>query len=64
MRLNLDIYRFQGDLTVGRWVNKVERDATGGRRAGVTGTPTFYVNSRRAPRDYEELRAAIDRLLK
>jgi protein-disulfide isomerase len=64
MRLNLDLYRFQGDLTTGRWVNKVERDAAGGRQSGVTGTPTFFLNGRRAPREYDALHEAIELALK
>jgi len=64
MRLNLDLYRYQNDLTTGRWINKVERDAAGGRHSGVTGTPTFFLNGRRAPRDYDALRGAIEAVLK
>ena len=62
MRLNLDIYRFQSDLTNERWARKVERDMEGGKHSGVRGTPTFFVNGKRAGRDYEELRAAIEGL--
>ena len=59
IRLNLDIYRFQNDLTTGRWIGKVERDAIGARQSGVTGTPTFFVNGRRTQRRHEALQEAI-----
>ena len=63
LRLNLEVYRFQADLTAGRFVAKVARDATGGRRSGVTGTPTFFVNGRRVlGRDYDALKAAIEQV--
>ncbi len=61
MRLNLDIYRFQSDLTTGRWIRKIQRHAAGGRESGVTGTPTFFVNGMRAVRGYEELLAALEK---
>lgn len=60
MRLSLDPYRFNNDLTTARWSRKIERDVAGGRASGVTGTPTFFVNRRRAGNDYEELRAALN----
>lgn len=59
MRLSLDLYRFNSDLTTARWSRKIERDVSGGRASGVTGTPTFFVNGRRAGSDYDELRASL-----
>ncbi len=59
MRLNLEIYKFQSDLTNGRWTRKVERDVLSGRQSSVTSTPTFFVNGRQADREYEALRATI-----
>ncbi len=44
LRLGLEVYQFDADLSGGRFAEKVESDAAGGRRSGVTGTPTFFVN--------------------
>lgn len=59
IRLELDPYRFHGDLNTRRWARKVERDMAGGRDSGVTGTPTFFVNGRKVGRDYGALRKAL-----
>lgn len=65
LRLNLEIYRFQADLTSRRWARRIERDAESGRRSGVTATPTFFVNGRRAgttaPEVLKAIEAAMDR---
>ena len=63
LRLNLEVYRFQHDLTTGRFIEKVERDVTSGRRSGVRGTPTFFVNGQRVA-DPNSLRAAVLKVLK
>ena len=47
LRLGLEVYQFDADLSGGRFAEKVEADAAGGRQSGVTGTPTFFVNGRR-----------------
>ena len=47
MRLNLEVYRFHNDLTTARWARRIERHVDGGKRSGVTLTPTFFVNGRR-----------------
>ena len=49
LRLGLEVYRFQGDLTTAAHASRVAADAEGGRRSGVRGTPTFFVNGRRLP---------------
>lgn len=60
LRLNLEIYKFQSDLTTRRWARRIERDHNGGLRSGVKDTPTFFVNGRRvAGMTAEDLRAAI-----
>jgi protein-disulfide isomerase len=63
--LGLDRAKFDAALDDGRFAEKVERDMLDGRKFGVSGTPTFFVNGRRA-RDitYEVLKAAIDEALK
>jgi protein-disulfide isomerase len=43
-RLGLKIDRFVNDLDSRRFKAVVERDVSEGERAGVTGTPTFFIN--------------------
>lgn len=60
LRLNLEIYKFQHDLTTRRFARRIASDHAGGLRSGVAGTPTFFVNGRRvAGRTAEEVRTAI-----
>ncbi len=47
VRLGLDVYRFQQDLTTAARAARVRADHDGGTRSGVDGTPTFFVNGRR-----------------
>lgn len=47
LRLGLEVYRFQNELTTGAWTHRVAQQADGGRRSGVRGTPTFFLNGRR-----------------
>jgi protein-disulfide isomerase len=42
--LGLDVPRFQKCVAEGRFRDLVERDAAEGRRAGVSGTPAFFIN--------------------
>ena len=59
LRLGLEVYRFQGDLTARRYEEKIRRQAESGRASGVKGTPTFFLNGRRVEgASYEALRAA------
>jgi protein-disulfide isomerase len=44
LRLGLEIYRFNADVSTQRWSSRVERDVRSGRRSGVRGTPTFFLN--------------------
>jgi len=44
--LGLDMADFRTCLKEGRHARQVERDLEAGRRAGVTGTPSFFVNGR------------------
>jgi len=63
--LGLDRAKFDAALEDGRFAEKVERDLIDGQKFGVSGTPTFFVNGRRA-RDitYDVLKAAIEAALK
>lgn len=46
-RLNLDMERFRRDMTSAETQRRIEADKAEGQRAGVEGTPTFFVNGRR-----------------
>jgi protein-disulfide isomerase len=63
-RLGLDRKRFDAALDAGRFTDKVQRDLEDGRRLGVGGTPTLFVNGRRVTENsYESLKAAIEAAL-
>jgi protein-disulfide isomerase len=46
-RIGLDREAFTACLTGSRFRDAVEQDVTEGKAAGVTGTPTFFINGRR-----------------
>ncbi len=46
-RLGLDMERFQADLDRNAYQALINRDAADARRAGVTGTPTLFINGRK-----------------
>jgi protein-disulfide isomerase len=46
-RLNLDMGEFRAALDDGRHADQIDRETAEGRRAGVSGTPTFVVNGTR-----------------
>lgn len=54
----LDVPNFKDDLHAGSGVLKVRRDVDSGRRCGVTGTPTFFVNHVRVS-DSDELEPQV-----
>ncbi len=63
--LGLDRAKFDAALEDGRFADKVDRDMIDGQRFGVSGTPTFFVNGRRAKDiTYDALKAAIEDALK
>ena len=63
--IGLDRAKFDAALDSGKFSDKVERDILDGQRFGITGTPTFFVNGRRAKEiTYEGLKAAIEAALK
>jgi protein-disulfide isomerase len=59
--LGLDLSRFERDRSSPESAGRIERDIASGKRSGVEGTPTFYVNGVRHEGNYdlESLRAAI-----
>jgi protein-disulfide isomerase len=63
--IGLDRAKFDAALDNGTFADKVDRDLIDGQKFGVSGTPTFFVNGRRAKdATYESLKAAIDEALK
>ncbi|MBM4370562.1 MAG: thioredoxin domain-containing protein, partial [Deltaproteobacteria bacterium] len=64
-RLGLDLDAFRAALDGDRYRERLEADMDEGRRAGVRGTPTFFINGRRydAPgRAADDIRKVIDTL--
>lgn len=47
----LDLVRFKEDLTRRVHASRVMHDVASGRRSGVTGTPTFFLNEALVPED-------------
>ncbi len=59
--LDLDVDRWKNEWRDRRYRDRVREDAESGRASGVTGTPTFFINSVRydGPHDFESMLAAI-----
>jgi protein-disulfide isomerase len=62
LRLGLEVYRFNADLSSGAYVKRVEDDFRGGVRSGVNGTPTFFINGTRynGKQNIDEMLKAIE----
>ncbi len=60
--INLDVRRFEAELRSHRYAERVRRDVESGRRSGVRGTPTFFLNGARYGDavDLDALRAALE----
>lgn len=74
--LNLDSMKFQECLNSGKYVNEIRKDLSEGQKAGVRGTPAFYIGVSeqdpskihvlkviRGARPYIEFKQALDSLL-
>lgn len=63
--LGLDMARFESDLGSRGVRERVERDFEEGRRLGVQGTPTLFLNDVKLDQmpSYEQLKAQIDSAL-
>ena len=59
--VSLDIDQFKTDLRSDAVEAKVNTDYSGGSLAGITGTPTFFLNGKRIqnPRNYDEFKTYI-----
>ena len=63
--LGLDRARFDASLSSGKFTEKIQRDLVDGRRLGINGTPTLYINGKRvADNSYESLKSAVEAALK
>ena len=62
LKLGLEIYRFESDLSGEVFATRVRDDFRGGIRSGVNGTPTFFINNLRydGPLRYEDLMEAVE----
>ena len=58
----VDPIEVANDLASGAKRERVQRDVTSGRRSGVRGTPTFFVNGRRFEGDWTDPAALSDAL--
>ena len=63
--LGLDRARFDASLDSGKFAEKVQRDLIDGRKLGISGTPTLYINGKRiADNSYESVKSAVEAVLK
>lgn len=63
--LKLDAAKFQQDLDAKDVADKITNDLQGGLSAGVTSTPSFFLNGKYIqPNTYDEFRSLIDQVLK
>lgn len=44
IKIGLEVYRFEADLSSERFAARVKEDFRSGVRSGVNGTPTFFIN--------------------
>jgi protein-disulfide isomerase len=63
--LGLDRTKFDASLDSGKFAEKIQRDMVDGRKLGINGTPTLYINGKRiSDHSYEALKSAIETALK
>ena len=63
--LGLDRARFDASLDSGKFADKIQRDLMDGRKLGISGTPTLYINGKRiADNSYESVKSAVESALK
>ena len=63
--VGLDRARFDASLDSSKFAEKVQRDVIDGRRLGVSGTPTLYINGKRvSDNSYASLKSAIEAAIK
>lgn len=63
-KVGLDRKKFDAELQASKYAGRVQRDMQDGMKAGVSGTPTIFINGKRAAdTTYAALRAAIEEAL-
>lgn len=63
--LGLDRARFDAALDSGKLAEKVQRDLMDGRKLGVNGTPSIFINGKRvSDNSYDSLKSAVETVLK
>ena len=63
--LGLDRAKFDASLDSSKFAEKIQRDLFDGRKLGINGTPTLYINGKRlADNSYEGMKSAIEAVLK
>lgn len=63
--VGLDRARFDASLDSGKFADKIQRDLVDGRKLGINGTPTLYINGKRiSDNSYATLKSAIETALK
>jgi protein-disulfide isomerase len=64
-KLGLDVNKFTADFSSNKYDALIQQDISLARQAGVTGTPTLYLNGKRMQRrSLEDFKEAIDAALK
>ncbi len=64
-KLNLDMTRFNADYSSNKYDNLIQQDINLGRTAGVTGTPSLFLNGKRMQRrSFDDFKTAIDAIIK
>ena len=64
-QLYLDMVQFEAALVQHTYADRIKRDVESGKRSGVTGTPTYFINGTRyeGPDDLTGLVTAIEQAL-
>ena len=62
LRVGVEIYRFEADVSSERFARKVRDDLQSGLKSGGRSTPTFFINSVRysGEHEVEAMRAALE----
>jgi len=64
-KLNLDMNKFNADFSSTKYDQLIQQDINLGRTAGVTGTPSLYLNGKRMQRrSFDDFKTAIDAIIK
>ncbi len=64
-KLSLDMNKFNADFSSNKYDALIQQDINLGRQAGVTGTPSLFMNGKRMQRrSFDDFKVAIDAILK